>query len=49
MKITAVKLRKVSGTMETEGRFWEERLVTPTDVYEEFRKRHPELPKFAAK
>ncbi len=39
MKITAVKLRKLSGTMETEGSFWEERLLMPLDVYEEFRNR----------
>ena len=37
MKITNIKLRKVSGVMETEGTFWEERLVMPLDVYPEYR------------
>ena len=37
MKITAVRIRKVRGTMATEGQFWEERLVRPIDVYEEYR------------
>ena len=37
MNITAVNLRKVTGTLETQGEFWEERLVMPLDVYEEFR------------
>ncbi len=41
MNITAVRLRKVSGTMETDGVFWEERLVQPLDVYEEFRQKTP--------
>jgi L-alanine-DL-glutamate epimerase-like enolase superfamily enzyme len=38
LKITAVKLRQVRGTMPTEGPFWEERLVRPVDVYQVFRK-----------
>ena len=38
MKITAVRVRQVRGTMPTEGPFWEERLVRPVDVYPEFRK-----------
>ncbi len=38
MKITAVKVRQVRGTMPTEGPFWEERLVRPVDIYPEFRK-----------
>ena len=37
MKIEKVRLRHVFGTIETEGTFWEERLVTPLDVYPEFR------------
>ena len=37
MKITNIKLRKVSGTMETDGTFWEERLGMPLDVYPEYR------------
>jgi L-alanine-DL-glutamate epimerase-like enolase superfamily enzyme len=39
MKITAVRLRRVRGTMETKGRFWEERLVRPIDIYPEYRAR----------
>ncbi|NQW17881.1 MAG: mandelate racemase/muconate lactonizing protein [Chloroflexi bacterium] len=37
MKITNVKLRKVSGVLETEGTLWEERLVMPLDIYPEYR------------
>ena len=39
MKITAVRIRKLRGTMATTGRFWEDRLVRPIDVYEEYRGR----------
>ncbi len=38
MKITAVRLRQVTGTMETDGPFWEERLVRPIDIYPEHRR-----------
>ncbi len=41
MKITEIKLRKVTGTMETKGQFWEDRLVQPIDVYLEYRQRGP--------
>ena len=37
MKIEKIRLRHVFGTIETDGLFWEERLVQPLDVYEEFR------------
>ena len=37
MKITAVRVRRVRGTMATLGEFWEERLVRPVDVYQDFR------------
>jgi L-rhamnonate dehydratase len=37
LKITAVRVRKVRGTMPTEGPFWEERLVRPIDVYPDYR------------
>ena len=40
MKITAVRLRRVRGTMPTEGAFWEERLVRPVDIYPEYRGRN---------
>src|SRR5580693_6046685 len=39
MKITAVRLRKLRGTMQTSGAFWEERLVRPIDIYPEYRVR----------
>ena len=49
MKITAVRLRRLRGTLPTQGRFWEERLVRPIDVYPEYRNRDdPEgLPQMA--
>lgn len=37
MKITEVRVRKVTGTMPTEGPFWEERLCRPVDIYPEHR------------
>lgn len=40
MKITAVKLRRVQGTMTTDGPLWEERLVRPIDIYPEYRARN---------
>src|ERR1700690_3264376 len=39
MKITAVRLRRVRGTMRTDGPFWEDRLVQPIDIYPEYRSR----------
>ncbi|HEX3349289.1 MAG TPA: enolase C-terminal domain-like protein [Acetobacteraceae bacterium] len=39
MKITAVRLRKLRGTLPTSGPFWEERLVRPIDVYDDYRNR----------
>ncbi len=39
MKITGVRLRRVSGTMRTDGPVWEDRLVRPIDVYAEYRTR----------
>ena len=39
MKITAIRLRKVRGTMSTTKPFWEERLVRPIDIYSEYRVR----------
>ena len=38
MKITRLKVRKVTGTMPVEGTFWEERLVRPIDVYDDYRR-----------
>lgn len=39
MKITAIRLRRLRGTLPTKGAFWEERLVRPIDVYAEYRAR----------
>ncbi len=39
MKITAVRLLRLRGTMRTDGPFWEERLVRPIDIYPEYRSR----------
>ncbi len=39
MRITAVRLRQLRGTLPTPGMFWEERLVRPIDVYPEYRVR----------
>jgi L-alanine-DL-glutamate epimerase-like enolase superfamily enzyme len=38
MKITSIRLRKLTGTMEFKGTFWEERLVRPVDIYPDKRK-----------
>ncbi|MCY3801010.1 MAG: mandelate racemase/muconate lactonizing protein [Chloroflexi bacterium] len=35
MKIANVRLRHVEGQLDTEGEFWEERLVRPIDIYPE--------------
>ena len=39
MKITDVRIRRLYGTMNTEGPFWEERLLRPIDVYPDYRVR----------
>ena len=39
MKITSVRLRRLSGTMQTDGAMWEDRLVRPIDVYPDYRAR----------
>jgi len=39
MKITAVRVLRLLGTMQTDGPFWEERLVRPIDIYPEYRDR----------
>ncbi|MCB2052899.1 MAG: hypothetical protein KDE35_01485 [Geminicoccaceae bacterium] len=41
MKITAVRVREVQGTMATEGPFWEDRLLRPIDIYPEYRDQMP--------
>ena len=33
MKIAKIRFRKLTGTMETNGPFWEERLLRPIDIY----------------
>ncbi|HET6182906.1 MAG TPA: enolase C-terminal domain-like protein [Acetobacteraceae bacterium] len=37
MKITAVRLLRLAGTLRTDGPLWEERLVRPIDIYPEYR------------
>jgi L-alanine-DL-glutamate epimerase-like enolase superfamily enzyme len=37
MQITAVRVLRLRGTMQTAGPFWEERLVRPIDIYPEYR------------
>ena len=39
MRITAVRVLELHGTMPTDGPFWEERLVRPIDIYPEYRVR----------
>ena len=39
MLITAVRLRRLTGIIPTQAAFWEERLVRPIDVYDEYRHR----------
>lgn len=39
MHITAVRVLELHGTMFTEGRLWEERLVRPIDIYPDYRQR----------
>lgn len=41
MKITGVRLRELTGVMEFEGAFWEERLIRPVDVYPEHKVEGP--------
>ena len=41
MKITAVRIRRLTGTMITDGPMWEERLVRPIDIYPDYRKQGP--------
>lgn len=40
MRITAVRLFRLTGTIETHGPFWEERLVRPVDIYPHYRIRN---------
>ena len=39
MKITAVRVLRLRGTISTDGPLWEERLVRPIDIYPEYRSR----------
>ena len=36
MKITKIIIRKLFGTINFDGQFWEERLVRPIDIYKEY-------------
>jgi hypothetical protein len=40
MKITAVRVLRLTGTLETDGPLWEGRLVRPIDIYPEYRLRN---------
>ncbi|MDE1995517.1 MAG: hypothetical protein KGI75_23665, partial [Rhizobiaceae bacterium] len=40
MLITEVRLRRLAGTLPTQGDLWEERLVRPIDIYPEYRVRN---------
>ncbi len=40
MRITAVRCRRLTGTMPTQADIWEDRLVRPIDVYAEYRDRN---------
>ena len=35
-KITEVKIRNLHGSFESDGIFWEDRLVRPIDIYPEY-------------
>jgi L-alanine-DL-glutamate epimerase-like enolase superfamily enzyme len=37
MKIARVRIRRLTGTLETDGPMWEDRLVRPIDIYPEYR------------
>ena len=41
MKITAVRVFELTGTMEHPGEFWEERLIRPLDIYPEHKVEGP--------
>ena len=41
MKIDKISFRTLRGTIPTDGPFWEERLLRPLDVYDEFRRQGP--------
>ena len=41
MKIKSLRIRRLTGTMETKGPMWEERLVRPIDIYPEYRRQGP--------
>jgi L-alanine-DL-glutamate epimerase-like enolase superfamily enzyme len=38
MKITGLRVRRITGTVTTDGPMWEERLVRPIDIYPEHRR-----------
>ena len=41
VKISRLRLRKLAGSFETEGLFWETRLARPIDIYPEYRNAMP--------
>ncbi len=40
MRITEIRLRRLSGVLPTQSALWEERLVRPIDIYPEYRERN---------
>jgi len=45
MKITKIIIRKLIGTINFDGQFWEERLVRPIDIYPEYEMEQDETKK----
>lgn len=41
MKITDLRIRRLHGTIATDGPFWEDRQVSPLDIYDDHRDRGP--------
>jgi len=41
MKIAALRIRRLTGTLRTDGPMWEERLVRPIDIYPDYRGQGP--------
>ena len=41
VNISRLRIRKLNGSMETQGQFWESRLARPIDIYPEYRDAMP--------
>ena len=42
-KITEIKIRNLHGSFESDGIFWEDRLVRPIDIYPEYADQNHEI------